>query len=39
LRSVETWVEQQGLLAIRFEVDGRTYVLQPTLTARAHTAA
>lgn len=39
LRSVETWVEQQGLLAIRFEVDGRTYVLQPALTAQAHTAA
>ena len=31
--------EQRGLLAIRFEVDGRTYVLQPTLTARVHTAA
>jgi hypothetical protein len=39
LRSVETWVERHGLLAIRFEVDGRTYVLQPTLTAQAHTAA
>jgi hypothetical protein len=39
LRSVETWVEQRGLLAIRFEVDGRTYVLQPSLTAQAHAAA
>jgi hypothetical protein len=39
LRSVETWVEKQGLLAIRFEVDGRTYVLQPTLTTHVHTAA
>jgi hypothetical protein len=39
LRAVETWVEQRGLLAIRFEVDGRTYVLQPALTAQAHTAA
>jgi len=39
LRSVEAWVEQGGLLAIRFEVDARTYVLQPTLTARANTAA
>jgi hypothetical protein len=39
LRCVETWVERRGLLAIRFEVDGRTYVLQPTLTAQAHTAA
>jgi hypothetical protein len=39
LRSVETWVEQRGLLAIRFEVDGRTYVLQPVLGAQANTAA
>jgi hypothetical protein len=39
LRTVETWVEQRGLLAIRFEVDGRTYVLQPTLTAQTQTAA
>jgi hypothetical protein len=39
LRSVETWVVQHGLLAIRFEVDGRTYVLQPTLTPRVNTAA
>lgn len=39
LRTVETWVERRGLLAIRFEVDGRTYVLQPSLTAQAHTAA
>jgi hypothetical protein len=39
LRGVETWVEQHGLLAIRFEVDGRTYVLQPTLSAQVHTAA
>jgi hypothetical protein len=39
LRTVETWVEQRGLLAIRFEVDGRTYVLQPTLTPQTQTAA
>ena len=40
LREVETWVGQRGLLALRFEVDGRTYVLQPpVLTERAHTAA
>jgi hypothetical protein len=39
LRTVETWVEQRGLLAIRFELDGRTYVLQHTLTIQAHTAA
>jgi hypothetical protein len=39
LRSAETWVERRGLLAIRFEVDGRTYVMQPVLSAQAHTAA
>jgi hypothetical protein len=39
LRVVETWVERRGLLAIRFEVDGRTYVLQPSMSAQAHTAA
>ena len=39
LRRVERWTEQRGMLAIRFEVDGRTYVLQPSLTAREVTAA
>ena len=39
LRAVERWVEQRGLLAIRFEVDGGTYVLQPSFTASANTAA
>jgi len=39
LRTVEAWVEQRGVLAIRFELDGRTYVLQPVLTAQANTAA
>jgi len=40
LREVEAWVEQRGLLALRFELDGRTYILQPpVLTERAHTAA
>jgi hypothetical protein len=39
LRAVEKWVEQRGLLAIRFEVDGGTYVLQPSFTASANTAA
>ena len=39
LRSVEKWVEQRRLLAIRFEVDGATYVLQPSFTANANTAA
>jgi hypothetical protein len=38
LRGVERWAEQRGL-AIRFEVDGRTYVLQPSLIAREVTAA
>jgi hypothetical protein len=28
LREVETWVEEESLCAIRFEVDGREYVLQ-----------
>jgi hypothetical protein len=28
LREVEAWVEQESLLAIRFLVDGRTYVLE-----------
>ena len=38
LRGVERWTEQREL-AIRFEVDGRTYVLQPSLIAREVTAA
>jgi len=28
LRSVQAWVERSWLAAIRFEVDGRTYVLE-----------
>jgi hypothetical protein len=28
LREVEAWVEQESLLAIRFIIDGRTYVLE-----------
>jgi hypothetical protein len=28
LRQVEAWVEEESLYAIRFEVDGRSYVLQ-----------
>jgi hypothetical protein len=39
LRAVEKWVERQGLLAIRFELDGATYVLQPAFAAKADTAA
>jgi hypothetical protein len=36
LRDVQAWLCDSGLQAIRFEVDGRTYVLearQPALTA------
>ncbi len=39
LREVEAWVAKRGLLAVRFEVDGRTYVLQPVVVEQAHTAA
>ena len=39
LRRVERWTEQRGLLAIRFEVDGRTYVLQPALKTGELSAA
>jgi hypothetical protein len=28
LRLVERWVAEQGIVAIRFELDGRTYVLE-----------
>ena len=28
LRTVERWIEEECLLAIRYEIDGRTYVLQ-----------
>jgi hypothetical protein len=28
MRSVEAWVEAESLRAIRFELDGRTYVLE-----------
>ena len=33
LRMVETSAARHGLLAIRFELDGRTYLLQPAATA------
>ena len=35
LRKVQAWLREEHLVAIRFEVDGRTYVLeakQPALT-------
>lgn len=39
LREVESWAGRLGLLGIRFEVDGETYVLEPTFAAGANTAA
>jgi hypothetical protein len=36
LRAVQAWLERYGLAAIRFELDGRTYVLearQPAVAA------
>jgi len=35
LRCVQSWLERSGLLALRFEVDGRTYVLEAPLPALA----
>src|SRR4029077_19981929 len=31
LRCVQDWLEQSGLLALRFEIDERTYVLEAPL--------
>ena len=39
LRRVEHWAADRGLVALRFEVDGETYVLQPTPVVIANTAA
>jgi hypothetical protein len=39
LRTVERWVADQGLVAIRFEVDGRIYVLESGESAWATAAA
>jgi hypothetical protein len=36
LRCVQSWLERSGLLALRFEVDGRTYVLEAPLPALAY---
>jgi hypothetical protein len=36
LRRVQSWLQTSGLLALRFEVDGRTYVLQAPLPALAY---
>jgi hypothetical protein len=38
LRSVEAWMESESLFAIRFELDGRTYVLEsPPVLVKALT--
>jgi hypothetical protein len=36
LRRVQSWLEGSGLLALRFEVDQRTYVLEAPLPALAY---
>jgi hypothetical protein len=36
LRSVQAWLQRSGLALLLFELDGRTYVLEPR---RAHIAA
>ena len=35
LRGVQAWLSHSGLLAIRFEVDGRTYALEAAPSAVA----
>jgi hypothetical protein len=35
LRCVQDWLERSGLLALRFEVDGRAYVLEAPLPVLA----
>jgi hypothetical protein len=35
LRDAEAWLERSGLAAMRFEVDGRTYLLQARRPALA----
>ena len=39
LRTVETFIGERGLLALHFEVDGRSYILQPARTTQPSTAA
>jgi hypothetical protein len=39
LRGVETWITAEGLMAIRYEVDGRTYALHRRVPARSTTNA
>jgi hypothetical protein len=39
LREVETWVEERTLCAIRFHLDGRTYILEAGEASWASLAA
>jgi hypothetical protein len=36
LRDVQAWLESSGLLALRFELDGRAYVLEAPLPMLAY---
>jgi hypothetical protein len=36
LREVQTWLDRSGLLALRFEVDARAYVLEAPLPVVAY---
>jgi hypothetical protein len=36
LREVQAWLERSGLLALRFELDGRGYVLEAALPVLAY---
>ena len=36
LRDVQGWLERSGLLALRFELDGRAYVLEAPLPVLAY---
>ena len=36
LREVQTWLDRSGLLALRFELDGRAYVLEAPLPLLAY---
>ena len=36
LREVQNWLDRSGLLALRFEVDGRAYVLEAPLPVLAY---
>jgi hypothetical protein len=36
LRDVQAWLERSGLLALRFELDGRAYVLEAPLPVLAY---